>query len=589
MMDLGDPIVLQVLWQRLISVANEQAAALIRTAFTPIVRDAEDLSAAVFDRRGHMIAQSVTGTPGHINSMATGMKHFLAAYPPETLSPGDVLITNDPWQTSGHLHDLTVATPVFLHDTLVGLFANTCHALDIGGRPFSADADDVYEEGLYIPIMKLYERGEPNESLFRILRANVRAPVPVLGDVHAQVACNDVGARSLLALMEEFRLDTLDAVAETIIRRSEEAMRRAIATLPDGEYSSETAADGFDRPIRIKTRVVVAGDTVTVDYTGTSPRNRRGINVPLNYTEAYTTFAIKAAISPEVPNNDGSFRPIRVIAPPDCILNAQPPAPVGARAIVGHFLPGTIFRALGSAAGPRAMAAGADSVCLITVHGETSSEPFTYTFFCLGGMGARAGKDGLSTTGFPSGVAGTAAEVTETLAPVLIHRRELRDGSGGAGRHRGGLGQTIDLAIRTGRTYGVAATADRTRFPAEGVEGGHAGAPARTVLDTGEVLDFKSTHQLAPERHAVLELAGGGGFGEPFARDPRAVLRDVLNGFVRIDTARDHYGVVIRRLAPEDETVLLSEDFELDEPATSRLRTPARGRGPAPSARSDGA
>ncbi|HYM68078.1 MAG TPA: hydantoinase B/oxoprolinase family protein [bacterium] len=588
MMDLGDPIVLQVLWQRLISVANEQAAALIRTAFTPIVRDAEDLSAAVFDRRGHMIAQSVTGTPGHINSMATGMKHFLAAYPPETLSPGDVLITNDPWQTSGHLHDLTVATPVFLHDTLAGLFANTCHALDIGGRPFSADADDVYEEGLYIPIMKLYERGEPNESLFRILRANVRAPVPVLGDVHAQVACNDVGARSLLALIEEFRLDTLDAVAETIIRRSEEAMRRAIATLPDGEYSSETAADGFDHPIRIKTRVVVAGDSVTVDYTGTSPRNRRGINVPLNYTEAYTTFAIKAAISPEVPNNDGSFRPIRVIAPPDCILNAQPPAPVGARAIVGHFLPGTIFRALGSAAGDRAMAAGADSVCLITVHGETSNDPFTYTFFCLGGMGARAGKDGLSTTGFPSGVAGTAAEVTETFAPVLIHRRELRDGSGGAGRHRGGLGQTIDLAIRTGRAYGVAATADRTRFPAEGVEGGHAGAPARTVLDTGEVLDFKSTQQLAPERRTVLELAGGGGFGEPFARDPRAVLRDVLNGFVRIDEARDQYGVVIRRLAPENETVLLSEDFELDETATSRLRTPARGRGPASSARSDG-
>jgi N-methylhydantoinase B len=589
MIDIGDPIVLQVLWQRLISVANEQAAALIRTAFTPIVRDAEDLSAAVFDRRGYMIAQSVTGTPGHINSMATGMKHFLAAYPPGTLSPGDVLITNDPWQTSGHLHDLTVATPVFLRNTLVGLFANTCHALDIGGRPFSADADDVYEEGLYIPIMKLYERGEPNESLFRILRANVRAPVPVLGDVHAQVACNDVGARSLLALMEEFRLDTLDAVAETIIRRSEEAMRRAIAAVPDGEYASETAADGFDRPIRIKTRVVVAGDTVTVDYTGTSPRDRRGINVPLNYTEAYTTFAIKAAISPEVPNNDGSFRPIRVIAPPDCILNAQPPAPVAARAIVGHFLPGTIFRAIGSAAGARAMAAGADSVCLITVHGETSSEPFTYTFFCLGGMGARAGKDGLSATGFPSGVAGTAAEVTETLAPVLIHRRELRDGSGGAGRHRGGLGQTIDLAIRTGRTYGLAATADRTRFPAEGVEGGHAGAPARTVLDTGEVLDFKSTRQLPPDRRTVLELAGGGGFGEPFARDPRAVLRDVLNGFVSIDTARDHYGVVIRRLAPDGETVVLPEDFELDEPATSRLRTPARGRGSAMSERSDGA
>jgi len=576
--DLRDPIVLQILWQRLISVTNEQAAALVRTAFTPIVRDAEDLSAAVFDRSGHMLAQSVTGTPGHINSMATGMKHFLSAYPADTLNPGDVLITNDPWQTSGHLHDLTVATPVFRDHELVGLFANTCHALDIGGRPFSADADDVYEEGLYMPIMKLYERGQPNDSLFRIIRANVRAPGPVLGDIHAQVACNDVGARSLVALMKEFHLDTLDEVAEIIIRRSEEAMRRAIATVPDGEYTSETAADGFEHPIRIKTRVIVLGDAVTVDYSGTSPRDRRGINVPLNYTEAYTTFAIKAAISPEVPNNDGSFRPIRVIAPSDCILNAQPPAPVGARAIVGHFLPGTIFRALGPAAGIRAMAAGADSVCLITVHGETPAAPFTYTFFCLAGMGARAEKDGLSTTGFPSGVAGTAAEVTETLAPILLQRRELRGDSGGAGRQRGGLGQTIELAVRTGRTYGLAATADRTKFPAEGVEGGLGGAPARTALDSGEERNFKGTQQIPPERRTVLDLAGGGGFGDPLTRDPRSVMRDVLNGFVSLEAARDTYGVVIRRLAPADETVLLAEDFELDSTATSMLR---EARGPA--------
>jgi N-methylhydantoinase B len=576
--DLHDPVVLQVLWQRLISVTNEQAAALIRTAFTPIVRDAEDLSAAVFDRSGHMIAQSVTGTPGHINSMATGMKHFLNEFPPEALSPGDVLITNDPWFTSGHLNDLTVATPVFHDAALVGFFANTCHALDIGGRPFSADANDVFEEGLYIPIMKLYERGEPNEALFKIFRSNVRAPGLVLGDVHAQVACNDVGARSLLRLMEEFGLDSLDTLGTTIIRRSEEAMRRAISALPDGEYRSETWADGFDQPIRIQTRVVVAGDGVTVDYTGTSPRDKRGINVPLNYTEAYTTFAIKAAISPDVPNNDGSFRPVRVVAPPGCILNAQPPAPVGARAIVGHFLPGTIFRALGARLGERAMAAGADSVCLITVHGETAKEDFTYTFFCLGGMGARASKDGLSTTGFPSGVAGTAAEVTENLSPVLVHRRELRGDSGGAGRHRGGLGQTIDIGVRTGLAYGMAATADRTRFPAEGVAGGCAGAPARTALDTGEILNLKGTQQIPPHRRVVMELAGGGGFGQPLERDAKAVLRDVLNGYVGVDAAREDYGVVVRRLATAEETVLLIEDFELDEAATARLRNSGRSR-----------
>jgi N-methylhydantoinase B len=587
MTDLRDPVVVQVLWQRLISVTNEQAAALIRTAFTPIVRDAEDLSAAVFDRRGYMIAQSVTGTPGHINSMATGMKHFLAAYPAETLTAGDVLITNDPWQTSGHLLDLTIATPVFAGETLIGFFANTCHALDIGGRPFSADADDVYEEGLYIPITKLYHGGQPDETLFRMLRANTRAPAPVLGDIHAQVACNEVGARSLLALMREFDLDSLDALSDTIIRRSEQALRRAIAALPDGEYGSETTADGLETPVRVTTKVVIAGDEVTVDYTGTSPQDRRGINVPLNYTEAYTTFAIKAAISPEVPNNDGSFRPVRVIAPKGCILNALPPAPVAARAIVGHFLPGTIFRALGAVAGPRAMAAGADSVCLITAHGGAASAPFTYTFFCLGGMGARASKDGLSATGFPSGVAGTPAEVTETLAPLVIHRRELRDGSGGPGRQRGGLGQTIELAVSTGQPYGFAATADRTDCPAEGVDGGRPGAPARTVLDSGEALNFKRTQQLPPERRVVLELAGGGGFGDPRTRDPRAALRDVLNGFVTVEAAREDYGVVVRRLAPDGETVLLPEDFSVDEAATAALRAAARS--PRDAGRSSGA
>ena len=574
--DLHDPVVLQVLWERLISVTNEQAAALIRTAFTPIVRDAEDLSAAVFDRQGLMIAQSVTGTPGHINSMATGMKHFLAQYPPDSLHAGDVLITNDPWQTSGHLLDLTVATPVFAEGALVGFFANTCHALDIGGRPFSADADDVYEEGLSIPIMKLYDRGEPNECLFRIIRANTRAPVPVLGDIQAQVACNEVGARSLLALMKEFRLGGLDALASVIFRRSEDAMRRAIEALPDGEYRSETVADGLDHPIHIHTKVLVEGDTITVDYTGSSERDRRALNVPLNYTAAYTTFAIKAAISPEVPNNDGSFRPIKIVAPPGCILNAQSPAPVAARAIVGHFLPSTIFRALGPALGSRAMAAGADSVCWMAVHGETSARPFTYTFFSVGGMGARAGKDGLSTTGFPSGVAGTAAEVTETFAPILVRRRELRDGSGGAGCFRGGLGQTLELEVRTGLPYSLAAAADRTRNPAEGVAGGSPGARARTALDTGEECDFKVTQHIPAGRHTILELAGGGGFGDPFTRDPQAVVLDVLNGVVTVEAARDHYGVVIRRVAPAEELVLMPEDFELDQAETARLRARAR-------------
>lgn len=575
--ELTDPIALRVFWDRLISVTNEQAAALIRTAFTSILRDAQDLSAAAFDARGRMIAQSVTGTPGHINSMATGMKHILEEYPAATLEPADVLITNDPWFTSGHLNDLTVATPVFHRDRLVGFFANTCHAADISGLPMSADGRDVYEEGLYIPILKLYKAGEPNDDLFKILRANVRAPVPVLGDLHAQVACNDVGGRRLVALLDEFGLDDMEDAADLITQRSEEAMRQAIDAIPDGEYPAETWADGFDEPVHIKAVVVVDGDELTVDYTGTSPQSSRGINVVLNYTLAYTTFAVKAAISPEIPNNHGSFEPVHVVAPPGCILNAQRPAAVAYRAILGHFLPSVILRALGDVLGNRAMAGGADPLWLINVHGQMAENgDYTYTFFSMGGTGARAIKDGLATTGFPSGVAGSPAEVVENLSPVVVQRRELKPDSGGPGQYRGGLGQTLELGVDSGRPYGISVGADRTQFPAEGVAGGCPGAPAYNTLDTGEVVNLKSTRYMAPDTQVILNLPGGGGFGHPFERAPESVLRDVVNGYVSVEAARTDYGVIISSSASEGEWVVMPEDFQVDEAATRRYRERAR-------------
>lgn len=575
--DLTDPVVLKVFWDRLISVTNEQATALVRTAFTTVLRDAQDLSAGFFDARGRMIAQAVTGTPGHINSMATAMRHCLVEYPPDTLEPGDVLITNDPWFTSGHLNDLTVTTPVFHGADLVGFFSNVCHAVDIGGLPLSAEAADVYEEGLYIPVMKLYKRGEPNKDLFKILRANVRDPRAVLGDLHAQVACNEVGRERLLRLLNEFELDSLEDVADLITQRSEEAMRRAIEAIPDGEYEAEGWADGYDEPIHIKAVVVIEGDELTVDFTGTSPESPHGINVVLNYTLAYTTFAVKAAVSPEVPNNDGSFRPVHVVAPPGCILNAQRPAPVAARHILGHFVPSVIFRALGEVLAERSMAGGADAIWLITIQGERDEEQdFTYTFFSMGGTGARAIKDGLSTTGFPSGVAGCPAEVTENLTPIIVHRRELRQDSGGAGIFRGGLGQTLELGTRSGRPYNVIPNSDRTRFPAEGVAGGRPGLTARINLDSGEGINPKAKTQVSPERSVVMHLPGGGGFGHPFDRDPQAVLQDVLNGYISLEAAEEEYGAVISRSAPEDELVLMPEDFEIDEPATMRLRRSRR-------------
>src|SRR5690606_7320874 len=302
-----------------------------------------DLSAGVFDTKGNMIAQAVTGTPGHINAMATCIHHFLAVYPAESLKPGDVLITNDPQKTSGHLHDFTVITPIFQGERLVGFFGNTCHVLDIGGRGLTTDARSVYEEGLFVPITKLYDAGRENSELLKIIAANVRTPEPVLGDIHAQVAGNDVGGRRLLEFMDEFGLESIDPVGEEIIARSERAMREAIAKLPDGTYENVDYSDGYEEPVRMQVKIDKRGDELWVDWAGSSPESKYGINVVLNYTHAYTTYALKCALAPEVPNNEGSFRPVHVSAPEGCILNAQHPAPVGSRSIIGHFLPGVIF------------------------------------------------------------------------------------------------------------------------------------------------------------------------------------------------------------------------------------------------------
>ena len=326
MSDLAlDPVELEILWSRLVTIANEQAAALQRTSFTPIVRESGDLSAAVFDAEGRMLAQAVTGTPGHINSLATSMKHFVAAFPPSALEPGDVLITNDPWKTSGQLNDLSVVTPVFRDAKVIGFLGNCCHAVDIGGRGLSADAGEVFEEGLWIPMTKLYARGEPNGELFQILRANVRAPREVLGDLHAQVAGNRVGSDRLLEYLDEFRLEDLSLLSNEILSRSEGATRRAISEIPDGTYHKIIQTDGLDEPVTIDCSVIIDGDEIRVDYTGSSRQVERGINVVLNYTTAYTSYALKCAIAPGIPHNDGSFRPVTVSAPEGSILNPAIP------------------------------------------------------------------------------------------------------------------------------------------------------------------------------------------------------------------------------------------------------------------------
>jgi N-methylhydantoinase B len=537
-----DPVTLGILWSRLIGVTNEQAAALMRTSFTPIVRESGDLSAALFDARGRMLAQAVTGTPGHINSLATSMRHFLAAFGPGDLRPGDVLITNDPWLTSGQLNDLSVVTPAFRGQRLVGFFGNTCHAADIGGRGLSADAAEVFEEGLAIPMTKLYDAGRPNEELLRILRANVRVPEEVLGDVHAQVAGNQVGVARLLEYLEEFGLDDLEALGDEIVSRSERALREAIAALPDGRYEKTIRTDGLDEPITIRCAVVIDGDEIVVDYAGSSPQAERGMNVVLNYTAAYTSYALKCAISPTVPHNDGSFRPITVSAPEGSILNPRRPAAVAARHIVGHFLPHAVFGALVGIVPDRIVAEGAGNIWLTTIRGRGENR-FVSVLFAAGGMGARPDKDGLSATSFPSGIATTPVEIVETTSPVVIRRKELRPDSGGAGRHRGGLGQTIEVEVRTGEPYAVSVLSDRVRFAAEGYLGGGPGARAAFRTSDGATPNPKLTQLLSAGTNFVLELPGGGGFHDPGGRDPAALEEDVADGRVTVTAAQRDYAV----------------------------------------------
>ena len=522
----------QLFWNRLLAIVEEQAQTLMRTAFSTVVREAGDLSAGVFDTRGAMLAQAVTGTPGHVNAMAASVGRFLAVFPLAEQRPGDVLVTNDPWDATGHLNDFTVVTPAFDGDRPVALFAATSHIADIGGRGFGPDGRDVFEEGLRIPIMKLYDRGAANQALFDVIKSNVRDPVVAEGDLHSLVACNRTGAARLGAALREFGLAGVDEVGRWIIATSQAAMAAEIAALPDGVYKHEMVVDGYDEPVRVACALTVSNDRIDIDFTGTSGLSRYGINVPLNYTEAYASFGVRCVIGNDVPNNAGSLAPVGVSAPPGCILNAEFPAAVSARHALGQMLPDVVLGCLDQVLPGVAPAEGASCIwnpVLRDLGGgpaDADATPFVINPIFNGGTGARAAKDGLSTTAFPSGVRTTPTEINEVTAPLLFARREFRPGSGGRGEFRGGLGQVIEIAHAQGRPFVVSKMFDRIAHPARGRRGGACGAPGRVYLKGGEALRGKGRDEVPAGATLVLETPGGGGVGAPAKRDPRAARRD---------------------------------------------------------------
>ena len=558
-----DPITLEVIWSRLISVVDEQAAALIHSSFTTVVREAGDLSAGVFDRAGNMIAQSVTGTPGHINTMANCVRNFVVPkHPIDSLRPGDTLITNDPWEASGHLFDLTIVSPVFHRGRGVAWFASTCHAVDIGGATMGGDARSLYEEGLAIPLMKLFKAGEPNQELFEIIRANVRVPDQVIGDIYAQEVGNRVGARKLIEMLEEYDLPDIEEIAALILDRAESAVRAAIRALPDGSWRSRITIDGFDDPLDIVCALTVAGDALQVDYAGSSPQVDRGINVVLNYTHAYTTYTLMAALAPGIPNNEGAFRPIDVRAPLGSILNCRRPAPVSARHLIGHFVSQPLLTALAEVIPDQVIANGSAGLWNTMMDGmDKNGGEFAYIFFSAGGMGAAHDRDGLSATAFPSGITGVPVEAIETAAPLLMRRRQLRPDSGGPGQFRGGLGQEMELEIITGQNANHSCMYDRTGNPAAGLFGGKAGAKGEVLLSDGGRPHPKSHYVLRSGQRVTLKLPGGGGYGDPLSRDPLRVLEDLRQGYVTVAAAEKEYGVVID-----------AENMIIDDEATAARR-----------------
>jgi N-methylhydantoinase B len=539
---------MQIMWNRLIAVVEEQAQTLLRTAFSTIVREAGDLSAGVFDLKGRMLAQAVTGTPGHVNSMAESVKHFIRHFPLETMKEGDVYICNDPWMGTGHLNDFVITTPCFRQGKLVALFSCTSHLMDIGGIGFGPDAYDVFMEGLYIPMLKLADAGKMNETLLSMIRANTRLPVDTIGDVYSLANCNEIGCRRLVEMMDEFSLDSLDALGEHICTNSNRGVLEEIAKLPKGSWRYEMTIDGYDEPITLVATTTVSDTGIHVDYTGTSGVSKRGINVPSAYTLAYTSFGLGCIVAAQIPNNAGSLAPLTVSAPERSILNAPYPLPVLSRHVIGQMLPDMVFGCLRQAIPDRVPAEGTSCLWNIVFRGpkakgETTRYGFAMTMTSNGGTGARPFKDGLSATAYPSGVKGTPVEIAEATSPVLFWRKELRPDSGGAGRTRGGMGQVIEIESTRELPFEVAAAFDRIKFPPRGRDGGKNGANGYVGLGSGTALQGKGTQMIPAGDRLVVHTPGGGGFGDPKVRDRAAVKADLEAGLISPDTARQIYGL----------------------------------------------
>jgi len=529
--NISNSIVLEILWNRIISILDESAATLVRQAFSPVIREANDFAFVLTDSSGRSMGQSSISLPSFLATTPVTIRHFIDLFPADSLHQGDVLITNDPWKASGHLPDVTMAMPIYRRGRIIG-YAGLCgHMADMGGRNRAADATDLFEEGLHIPPLKFMHKGKRDPTLASIIKRNVRVPDQVLGDMHSMVTAMERGAKRLLEVMDEYDLEVIDDVAEAILNISEQSIRRAIAAAPDGEYQAEATCDGFDEPVYLKAKVIIGGDQISVDYSGTSKQVRAGLNCVFNYTYAYTAFPIKCAFDPKTRSNDGSLRAIRVIAPEGCILNPHYGAPVGSRVITGHILHEVIFKALANGLPDNIIAGCGAPGWGLSLHGINDGEPYSVQFSFGGGEGASANKDGVSCTRFPSNIANTPIEIMELVAPVRFHSKELIRDSGGRGKCRGGLGQAVELEFTSSSAATLSLRGDHTIEPPSGILGG---APARRAQAFLNRKKFNVKRQNSVSRGDILRLEtpGGGGFGVQKERPKSLLERDLIEGYV---------------------------------------------------------
>lgn len=552
-----DAVRLEIMWSGLLSIVEEMSLALKRTAYSELVREANDFSCALFDVDGNMLAQTDwIGSPGHLGSIPKAVKSMFKEYPPETLLPGDVIATNDPWMGSGHLPDIVIMTPIFHRNKLLSFAINIAHHSDIGGRApggHVADSHEIFEEGIRIPMLKLHKAGKPNEDVLKFIASNVRMPRQVLGDLKAQMSGNYVGAKRLKEFIEDNKLKDLTALANAVISTSEAATRAAIDELPDGSYSHEELMDGptYGEPVKLKATVEISGSNMRVDWTGTDRQSDWGLNSVFNYTYAYTTHAIKGATTPTIPFNEGCMRPIEVYAPEGTIVNPKPPAAVAGRHLLSWHINSVIFGALAHVIPDRVLAASGGVGCNMPQFSGVNprtGKPFIHVSIHAGGLGARADKDGIDCFTFPPRAENTPIEVVETANPLRVEKIEILQNSAGPGKYRGGCGLVIDWRILTEKPCTVVNICDRIEYPAYGLFGGKAGSKSAIILNPGPNEEHPGPKKLTLVKPGSLIrflLPGGGGYGDPLKRDPALVLEDVQNGYVSLEKAKMDYGVII--------------------------------------------